>query len=277
MIVISGSQPFDPAGLPEEELSLYRLKDQSPVRYQYSSVGELRFELGMRAAIQQAARDLNASGAAFATFRTSRCNPAYWERTPEGAFRLRSDVTPADGIRDIFRNGHLYAFECATAMVICLYRGALAQMGDEAFNRHFADLELYDWHYDSDLRLTTLPERKEAYPGDILYFVNPDVSPATPWWQGENGILLDADLYYGHGVGIKSAQGIIDSLNKHRRPNSSQSAYLKDQVSFPDYTYLYGLSTGAGPGSGPSPRSWMQARRGWAAAQIGSRGLLQLG
>lgn len=38
--------------------------------------------------------------------------------TDEGGFLLRSGVTPASAIRDIFRNGRQYGFECATAIVI---------------------------------------------------------------------------------------------------------------------------------------------------------------
>ncbi|WJH35640.1 hypothetical protein N6H14_06555 [Paenibacillus sp. CC-CFT747] len=88
------------------------------------------------------------------------------------------------GVRDIFRNGRLYAFECATAMVICLYRAVGENIGDPLFNRYFADLLLFDWHYDSDLRLITLDTHQESYPGDILYFINPDYSPLTPQWRG---------------------------------------------------------------------------------------------
>lgn len=125
-----------------------------PTRYVYQSMDHLRFEWDLRGSLVEAAEGLDRSGVSFASFEKSRCNPAYWNRNAEGGFELRSNVTPADGIRDIWRNGHLYAFECATATVIVLYGGVLGSIREDAFNSLFRNLLLFDWHYDSDLRLT---------------------------------------------------------------------------------------------------------------------------
>ncbi|KAA8786977.1 protein-glutamine gamma-glutamyltransferase, partial [Paenibacillus amylolyticus] len=141
-------------------------------------------------------------------------------------------------IRDIWRNGRLYAFECATATVIVLYGGVLGSIREDAFNSLFRNLLLFDWHYDSDLRLTEKNGKELALPGDVLYFKNPDVSPETPEWQGENTIMLRENLYYGHGIGIASGQEIIRTLNHFRFPGSMTSAYLMDMVIYPDFLYL---------------------------------------
>jgi len=203
----------------------------------YPDVRDLSFELRMREATIAAARALNASGAGFETFDTSRCNEEYWLREPNGAFRLRSDRSPADGIRDIFVNGPLYGFECATAIVIVFYKAALDTIGVEQFNRLFANTYLFHWNVDRDLGLTTVPTTRYV-PGDCLYFDNPDVNPQTMQWQGENVILLGPDLYYGHGIGIRGATGIIEELNRNRRPGARRSAFLLEQATRPNYAKL---------------------------------------
>lgn len=115
----------------------------------------LDFERKMRDSIVESAEALNNSGADFATFDESRCNPQFWTRTDIGGLQLNAGVAPSVGIKDIFQNGHLYAFECATAMVIVMYRATIEAIGEEAFNRYFKDLFLWDWNYDENLRLVT--------------------------------------------------------------------------------------------------------------------------
>ncbi|WP_339300933.1 protein-glutamine gamma-glutamyltransferase [Paenibacillus sp. FSL R5-0623] len=216
---------------------LQQLQDR-PTRYVYQSMDHLRFEWDLRGSLVDAAEGLDRSGVSFASFEKSRCNPAYWNRNAEGGFELRSNVTPADGIRDIWRNGHLYAFECATATVIVLYGGVLGSIREDAFNSLFRNLLLFDWHYDSDLRLTEKNGSETALPGDVLYFKNPDVSPETPEWQGENTFMLRENWYYGHGIGIARGEDIIRTLNQFRVPGSRVSAYLMDMVIYPDFFYL---------------------------------------
>lgn len=222
------------------EQEILQSKQQSQVTYRYGSIGELEFELKTRSAIVEAARALHASGAKFATFKNSRCNEALWNREPNGGFRLRSGVTPAEGIRDIFRNGWAYAFECATAMVIVLYKGVLDSIGEPAFNTYFADLILYDWKYDSDLRIIPAVE---AYPGDVLYFINPDFNPMAPEWRGENAILLPDGTYFAHGMGIRTGAEIIALLNTRRKPGSTTSAYKTDDIETLDFAYTQRLKT----------------------------------
>lgn len=243
MINITGSNMQQVNLLPLTELqrSIVRQKERSPEVYRYPSLQALQFELALRANIVQAAKDLNDSGASFAVFKKSRCNERLWSRTEAGGFKLRPGVLPSDGIRDIYANGELYAFECATAIVILLYKAMLETLGESNFNRHFRDLLLFDWTYDNDLRLITLYSYVEAYPGDILYFENPDHDDDRPEWQGENVIKLANDLYYGHGVGIKSAAGMIEALNRTRNPGSTKSAFLSDLVNHPDFGYLMTL------------------------------------
>lgn len=260
MINVTGSSAEQISRLPLTELErgIVERKMSSPVAYRYPTLQSLRFELTLRSNIVQAAKDLNASGVSFATFQKSRCNEALWKRNEHGGFKLRPGVPPSVGINDIFRNGELYAFECATAIVILLYKAVLETLGESTFNRHFSDLLLYDWTYDNDLRLITTYSYVETYPGDVLYFENPDHAEDRPEWQGENAIKLADDLYYGHGVGIKNAEGMIRSLNEMRAPGSEKSAFLSDLVNHPDFQYLSTLpsrsrASAARPGDKESP------------------------
>ena len=54
----------------------------------------------------------------FATFRKSKCNLDFWNRTDEGGFVLKDGVKASEAIHDIFANSPKYATECATAMMI---------------------------------------------------------------------------------------------------------------------------------------------------------------
>ncbi|UHA75135.1 protein-glutamine gamma-glutamyltransferase [Paenibacillus sp. 481] len=240
MIQIAGMSPGQINMLPLTffEKNIVVKKANSPVLYRYDSLAALNFELKMRSNIVRAANALLASGADFATFQESRCNEQFWLRTENGGFQLRSDVLSSDGIDDIFRNGRLYAFECAEAVVIILYKAALDTLGREKFNTYFNNLFLMGWNHDSNLLLRRINNSEEAYPGDVLYFENPDYDPRTPEWRGENVIMIADDLYFGHGIGITTSAAIINSLNKARAPGSYTSAYLKDEVIFVDFEEL---------------------------------------
>ncbi|MBO8172193.1 MAG: protein-glutamine gamma-glutamyltransferase [Bacillaceae bacterium] len=222
---------FEPGSL---EYEIVQKMADSETVYGYQSLQDLRFELQFRREIVRGARALEKSGPRFADFENTRGNPAYWEVTEQGGLQLKEGVSPATGIRDIFANGRAYAFECATAMTIVLYRAFLEVLGEAAFNRLFAGLYLFSWYHDQDLHLTTA-RRPDYFPGDIRYVKNPEVNPETPEWQGENVVVLGDDLYYGHGIGITGVKRIIHHLNKHRRPGATQSAYLMDNATRPDF------------------------------------------
>ncbi|TCZ78115.1 protein-glutamine gamma-glutamyltransferase [Paenibacillus albiflavus] len=243
MIVIEGQTNtlFDTTALSMLEKDILQQKKQSVTRYRYASEAHLRYELKLRSLTVEAAKALDASEAVFATFSKSRCNRRYWTRNEEGGFKLNVGVSPANAIRDIYDNGSEYAFECATAIIIVLYKAIIEANGDEAFNANFPNLLLYDGHHDSHLRLIN-EDGKTSYPGDVLYFSNPEHDPDKPEWQGENVVKLGADLYYGHGIGIKSEQDIISVLNKVRKPGSDVSAYLSDKFFHPDFAYIRGLT-----------------------------------
>jgi protein-glutamine gamma-glutamyltransferase len=219
------------------ELALLRLLTERTAAAVYPTERDLQFELRMRDQTLAAARSLHESGASFATFEKSRCNLEYWKLERIGAFRLQPDRTPAEAIRDVFRNGPMYAFECATAIVIVLYKAALESIGETAYNRLFADTILFHWTVDRDLGLTTYRATRFV-PGDVLYFDNPDVDPETMEWQGENVIYMGGDSYYGHGIGIENAARMTAKLNAHRKPGATRSASLLHQKTHPDYVRL---------------------------------------
>ncbi|GGD58501.1 protein-glutamine gamma-glutamyltransferase [Paenibacillus nasutitermitis] len=239
MITISGVQtPVDTTSWSPVANKIYQLKRNTTIIYNYESVGQLRFEMELRASIVAAAEALSTSGLRFASFKKAQCNERFWHLTEQGGFRIRDDTTPAAGIRDMFNDGGKYATECSTATMAVIYKGVLDSLRESDFNLLFAGLLLYDWHPDDHLQLNTQAGINDIYPGDILYFKNPDFSPETPEWRGENVIVIEDGLYYGHPFGIVPAQTIIDGLNRNRISGSSRSAYLMDQVTRPDYVYL---------------------------------------
>jgi protein-glutamine gamma-glutamyltransferase len=172
-------------------------------------------------------------------FRDSTANTDFWRRTSEGGFELRGDVLPSDAIQDIYQHGSKYGTECATAMIIVLYKAMLDVMPVDQFNKLYADIYLMNWkHVDRDLALNMKDEAVDLLPGDAKYFVNPDVNPLTPEWQGENVYYLGGGRYYGHGIGIEDADSIIRSLNTNRRDGATRAAYLDDSVKRQDYLAL---------------------------------------
>ncbi|WP_328804451.1 protein-glutamine gamma-glutamyltransferase [Paenibacillus apii] len=245
IIFLNGDQSgIDMSTLSGVEREIVEKKQRSPETYVYESPAALAFELNMRRRIVEAAVALDASGVTFVPYENTRGNRYFWSRTNKGGLLLNNGVLPSDAINDIFRNGRMYAFECATAVVVVLYKGVLDALGEEVFNSYFRNLLLYDWQYDSDLQLTAISNREEAYPGDVQYFKNPDHAPDKPEWQGENAIVLGQGMYYGHGIGINTAEGIIAALNRKRVPGSTTSAYLLDETFHPDFEYLRRLSAG---------------------------------
>ncbi|MGM9926759.1 MAG: protein-glutamine gamma-glutamyltransferase [Bacillus sp. (in: firmicutes)] len=210
---------------------------ESPDIYSYDSMNELLFEINLRKNIILSGKALIQSEAAFETFDQSKANPQYWYVTEEGGFQLKQEVKPSEAIRDIFKNSFLYAFECATATIIIYYDAVLNTIGERLFNQFFQNLYLYSWHADYDLGIQTI-DTDYFLPGDVVYFNNPDFPPTAPWWRGENAILLEDGSFLGHGVGIKKAEQMIQFLNEMRKPNSTQSAYLINNVVRPSFQYL---------------------------------------
>lgn len=207
---------------------------KSPIAYSYQSMEELSFELTLRKYIIESARAMYQGGSSFASFATSRCNSRYWHLTDAGGFRLKRDVKPSDALRDIFKNSSLYAFECATAIMIIFYHAVLNSMDEALFNSIFRTIYLYSWHSDSGIGVHNIKTR-HFLPGDVAYIENPDFNPDTPWWRGENVVVLDDGMYFGHGIGIGNAEQMILALNQTRKHGSHQSAYFLDFVTRPSF------------------------------------------
>ena len=206
------------------------------------------FEKQLRKAIVTAAHDLYKSGMRFAVFKDTKSNSEFWTRTDNGGWRLRAGADPANAVRDIFTNGHLYATECATAMGIIYHKAVLDVYGDDLFNRTFPNVYLMDWDIRNPLlsktgRMTPLRDSEVMLAGDRAYFANPDHAPSLPQWQGENVILLEDGNYYGHGIGISSGENIIAALNSRRDVGNPRSAYLMNQVGRPDFAKLAAVKT----------------------------------
>ena len=244
MIQISGV-PFkqnENWQLGSTEKTIIQQMQHAPISYSYYSEYELLFELNVRKNIIQSAKEMNNSQAEFTTFVYARCNPRYWQLTKAGGFLLRPDVRPADAILDIFRNGSLYAFECATAIPIIYYHAILNSIGSYLFNSLFRNLYLYSWHTDTDLGIITFYSN-HFLPGDVLYVNNPDFSRKTPWFRGVNAVLLEDGRLFGHGFDIRTSEEVIQILNEKRKPDSHQSAYLTKLVTRPSFKYLFRVAS----------------------------------
>lgn len=239
MILISGESVSNSSLFPLEELEetiFKRLNDDQEI-HSYDTLEELRFEIALRNNIVASAALMAQGDARFETFAGSQCNPEYWQLTDTGGFMIRKDVNPSDAIADIFTNSQEYAYECATAKVIIYYHAILNTVGEQLFDKYFQELYLYSWHFDSDLVMQST-HTYHFIPGDVVYFKNPDFNPLTFWWRGENAVVMGGGKYFGHGLGIKDADYIIDFLNSTRKPGSDQPAYLTDYVARPSFTHL---------------------------------------
>lgn len=258
MIQIAGN-PMDAQSLETQypqgstERAVLQILSGSEKTYTYDSADALRFELALRAATVAVARELDRSGMDFAVFRKSRCNPDYWTRTADGGFLLKRGAESGAAIRDIYQNGSLYATECATAILIVFYKAVLDVFQDALFNQTFPTIQLMNWRHVASVfeSVGLMRPVADALPGDRRYFINPDVDPVTPEWQGENVILLDDGLYYGHGIGIRDADAIVRALNRARAEDANQSAYLMKSAGRPDFHKLFRIRSGDG---GDAPR-----------------------
>ena len=249
MIKVSGA-PFEisslmrdyPAGSLERGL-LYAMSEGKD-EHKYNSVDALKFDLHLRGEVVKAAIGLYDSDFSFAVFSKSRCNHAYWNRTENGGFLLKDGASPSNAIRDIYTNGSKYATECATAIIIVYSKALLEVFGETLFNQQFPKIYLKDWSSEpiiSDL----VVERNitDHLYGDGSYFANPDHDPKAPEWQGENVIVLPNGLFYGHGIGIQTADKIIHELNRKRKEGSTHPAYLNSTVNHLDPNKLYDIYT----------------------------------
>jgi|BioPla2DNA2_1021312.scaffolds.fasta_scaffold04613_2 protein-glutamine gamma-glutamyltransferase len=220
---------------------LYRISDSNEI-YEYQLVNQLIFEVNLRSKIINAARELNASGFKFRTFKNSHCNEEFWQRTDVGGYLLKKDSSPSEAIADIFLQGHKYGTECSTAITIIYYKALQDIYSKELFDYSFPDLHLMNWHYiDNDLDIITYKYLFDYIPGDCRYVENPDFHPERPELRGQNLIDLGEGLYYGHGTGIKTIDEVVDYLNRHRAESSSRSAFLKRSATRPNFLHLANL------------------------------------
>jgi protein-glutamine gamma-glutamyltransferase len=221
-----------------ESKIVYILSSSNEV-YKYDSENQLKFELSLRKSIINAAKYLSLSRFSFRVFKKSKCNEDYWDRTNEGGFTLKKGVKPDEAVKDIYIHSSNYGTECSTAIVIIYYKAFVDIFPKDLFNELFSEIYLMNWqHLDNDLNIIEYPKAVDYLPGDCRYFKNPDVDPLTPEWQGENVIVMGDDAYYGHGIGITSAESIIEALNRKRIKGSKVSAYLLDLTKRPNFKYL---------------------------------------
>lgn len=218
---------MDTLSLSIEQQKVFSAMEDSSYYYHYENLDELLFELLIRENIIKASYLLNNSKVNFDSFWTSKFNPLYWMGTETG-YLLRPFIPPSIAIEDIFINGQAYGFECSTAIIVIYYKAVLNSIKRSSFDYLFQNLKVWDWNYDEDLGIITRLG-KDFIPGDVVYFYNPDFK--EPIWTGENAVFLGNNLFFGHGIGIKTANEMIAELNTLRRPFATRSAFLLDQHS----------------------------------------------
>ncbi|MCU6602386.1 protein-glutamine gamma-glutamyltransferase [Peribacillus frigoritolerans] len=204
--------------------------------FEYRNFWDFNFEIQLRNRVIEAAIALDKSGPDFSTLEESQSNQRYWHLSKDGTFTLQPGILPHAALVDIFMNGGLYAFECGTAIVVTFLKAILDLIGPRNFDYLFSDLFLYDFRPPRNMALI-VHQGRDYLPGDCVYFKNPDHDEATPEWQGENAILLGRNLFYGHGIGITTAQGIINELNSNRKPYATISAFLTTHIIFLDSSF----------------------------------------
>lgn len=217
-------------------LEIVQLLAEDSNVFEYRNFRQFNFEIQLRNRVIAAANALDKSNPEFSTLEESESNKQYWRLSKDGTFTLQPGVLPHAALVDIFINGSLYAFECGTAIVVTFLKAILDLIGPRNFDDLFSNLVLYDWHPPQNMELS-IHKGRDYLPGDCVYFKNPDHDPTTPEWQGENAILLGKDLFYGHGIGITSSQGIIDELNSNRKPFATISAFLTNHIIFLDSSF----------------------------------------
>jgi protein-glutamine gamma-glutamyltransferase len=244
MLIISGKVAniqYLSSEYPEDsiEMKIIGKLASSKEEYRYSSINQFKFEVNMRRDIISSSIELNRSKMKFKTFKDARCNRDCWELTKAGGFKLREDISPAEGINDIYNHSSKYGTECSTAIVIVYYKAIFNIYPEELFNKTFKNILLLNWHsFDDDLSVYSYETEEDFVPGDCLYIENPDHSPDEQEWQGENVIDLGNNMYYGHGIGIADAEHFIKVLNRHRKHGAEKSAYLTRYVARPNFKHL---------------------------------------
>jgi len=235
VILVSGVYvEIPPFQLSSKQEEIFRFLKNSPEWHRYDNQKQLYFELFLRENMIKGANALNESDVEFSVFQTSKFNPRFWTKTRRG-YMLKPRVLPSLAIKDIFQNSHEYSFECSTAIVVLFYYAVLQSIEESAFNRLFNHLLIWDWSYDEDLGVIT-KVGTDFIPGDVLYFYNPDYK--NPVWIGENVVFLGENKFFGHGIGIGTAEEMIKALNSLRKEDALKSAYLIHQYSRLNYKYL---------------------------------------
>jgi protein-glutamine gamma-glutamyltransferase len=214
--------------------SIYQSIKDSQIMYHYFTQREMLFELRIRENIVKAAFQLNESKVNFSGFENSTFNKDYWEKTESG-YRLKKGIKPSDGIRDVFINSGQYIFECVTSIVIIYYKAVLESIQEHYFNYLFSHMIVWAHNYDKDLGMYSI-KKVDLFPGDVVYFYNPEYE--KPIWMGENCVYLGNELFFGHGIGVGTADEVIEALNSLRKTDATESAYLLPQVTRLDFRYL---------------------------------------
>lgn len=227
-----------------------RFVSGTPSNPMIEPLGEKRTEdLAFRAAVVRASEELAQSGAAFAgTAKQDKVNEVLWTMGYGGKMQVRKWLKdggigkPSVALRDIFKNGDQYGFECATAMMVIYHKAILDHVGDEAFDRLFTEprnLKFFRWNIEDDdfvdvKRLAHVPSKLK--PGSHYYYKNEGADPKNSAWGGENVIYLGDGKFYAHGIRgasgnfVVTEEEILTTLRNLRSPDSTIEPHRIDMV-----------------------------------------------
>jgi hypothetical protein len=216
----------------------------SSKKTQKRALGKRRFEqLLISAHVVQSAIKLDKSNVQFANYSgDDKANNKLWSMGYGGRITVRQHTSTTTAVNDVFgKNSSKYAFECATAAHLIYLNAIKDRIGSKKFDAAAPRLSVFRWDAPKKsgqdlvdgtgktgpLQLSSKGAfAKELWPGDRVYFKNPDFEPSFTAGQGENTIFLGDGRFFGHGLGIKTKDQIIKKLNKLRKPGATKKAFM---------------------------------------------------
>lgn len=202
---------------------------------------KLSNEVKIATAMADASYNLDSAGVSFQLIKNHKANPDFWTIGHRGTLVLKPGVSPSDALKDVLENPGKYGYECATGLVMVYYQAMLDVLGPKDFDAIAKDLRIGPWDMENDLDRALISHRPNAgkgtetdlgeyklTPGHYYYFRNWDVTDdaRARGWQGENVIYLGGGQFYGHGIGLGSADIFVSKLASEMKEGGKTPSLL---------------------------------------------------
>ncbi|MBI1916597.1 MAG: hypothetical protein HYS12_17955 [Planctomycetes bacterium] len=166
----------------------------------------------------------------------------FWESDGLGGIRVIAGKSRAEALDALFKNDKDLSVDCATGTIVVSLK-ALRDFHKDNFDKLFPKLNLRGFRTHPEVRRVgqgvgaILFTAAPLFPGDRVMFKNPDAKEDA--WKNENTVYLGGGKFdaqgnyvsggefFGHGIGIRSPEGMIERLNAKRREGATQSAYME--------------------------------------------------